>query len=153
MACKTTTEWDIENCGGEGIVDALLAGNLAQIQQGLNIGWTIDLTVAAEGGDEIVVSLEVFDAEDNPLEEVRRLTAWLSDAAAGAPTAVAPNADVVISGGINLIEHTTDIYFELLTDANGEAVFTIGDSGSPTFYLNVVQGDGTIFSSTAIIFA
>lgn len=153
MTCKSTTQWELENCNGEQIVDALLDGYLAQLQQGLNVGWEIDLTVAVEGGDEIVVSLEVFDAEGNPLEEVRHLTAWLSDAAGGAPTAVAPDANVVISGGINLIEHTTDIYFELLTDANGEAVFTIGDTGTPTFYLNVVQSDGTIFSSSAITFA
>ena len=152
MDCVSQTRFDVVNCDGEAIVDAILDNYGDQLAQGLNAGWTIDLTVAAEGGDEIVVSLEVFDAEDNPLEEVRHLTAWLSDAAGGAPTAVAPNANVVISGGINLIEHTTDIYFELLTDANGEAVFTIGDSGSPTFYLNVVQGDGTIFSSTAITF-
>jgi len=152
MGCVSQTRFDVVNCDGEAIVDAILDNYGDQLAQGLNAGWTIDLTVAAEGGDEIVVSLEVFDAEDNPLEEVRHLTAWLSDAAGGAPTAVAPNANVVISGGINLIEHTTDIYFELLTDANGEAVFTIGDSGSPTFYLNVVQGDGTIFSSTAITF-
>ena len=153
MACKSTTQHEIENCGGEGIVEAIIDGFGAQLQQGLGVGWTIDLTVLAEGGDEIVVELEVFDAEGNPREEVRHLTAWLSDAAAGAPTAVAPDADVVISGGVSLIEHTTDIYFELLTDANGEADFTIGDTGTPTFYLNVVQGDGTIFSSTAITFA
>ena len=153
MACRSQTRWDIENCDGENIVDAILDNYGDQLAQGLNVGWTIDLTVLAEGGDEIVVELEVFDAEGNPLEEVRHLVAWLSDAAAGAPTAGAPGADVVISGGINLIEHTADIYFELLTDASGEAVFTIGDAGSPTFYLNVVQGDGTIFSSTAITFA
>ena len=153
MPCKSTTLYDFESCDGEAIVDAIIDGYGAQLQAGLNVGWVIDLTVLAEGGDEIVVELEVFDTEDNPLEEVRHLVAWLSDAAGGAPTSVAPNADVVISGGINLIEHTADIYFELLTDASGEAVFTIGDSGSPTFYLNVVQGDGTIFSSTAITFA
>jgi hypothetical protein len=153
MPCKSTTLYDIESCDGEAIVDALLDGHGAQLAQGLGVGWVIDLTVLAEGGDEIVVELEVFDAEGNPLEEVRHLVAWLSDAAGGAPTAVAADADVVISGGINLIEHTTDIYFELLTDVNGEADFTIGDTGTPTFYLNVVQGDGTIFSSTAITFA
>jgi hypothetical protein len=153
MPCRSQTRWDIENCDGEGIVDAILDNHGAQLAQGLNVGWVIDLTVLAEGGDEIVVELEVFDAEGNPLEEVRHLVAWLSDAAAGAPTAVAPDADVVISPGVPLIEHTTDIYFELLTDANGEADFTIGDTGTPTFYLNVVQGDGTIFSSTAITFA
>jgi len=153
MACRSQTRWDIENCDGEAIVDAILDNHGEQLAQGLNAGWTIDLTVGTEAGDEIAVDLEVFDAEGNPLEEVRHLVAWLSDAAGGAPTAVAPDGDVVISGGVNLIEHTTDIYFELLTDANGEAVFTIGDSGTPTFYLNVVQGDGTIFSSTAITFA
>ena len=153
MACRSQTRFDIENCDGAAIADSLVSGNLAQMQADLGVNWVIDLTVLAEGGDEIVVELEVFDAEGNPLAEVRHLVAWLSDAAAGAPTAVAPDADVVISGGVGLIEHTTDIYFELLTDANGEAIFTIGDTGTPTFYLNVVQGDGTIFSSTAITFA
>lgn len=153
MPCKSPTLHDIESCDGEAITDALLDNHGAQIAQGLNVGWVIDLTVLAEGGDEIVVELEVFDAEGNPLEEVRYLVAWLSDTAGAAPTAVAPDADVVISPGVGLIEHTTDIYFELLTDANGEADFTIGDTGTPTFYLNVVQGDGTIFSSTAITFA
>ena len=154
MPCKSQTLYDIESCDGEAILDAVLDNYLEQVQAGLGVGWTIDLTVLAEAGNEIVVELEVFDAEGNPLEEVRHLVAWLSDAAAGAPTAAAPDADVVISGGINLIEHTPDIYFELLTDASGEAVFTIGDTvGTPTFYLNVVQGDGTIFSSTAITFA
>ena len=153
MACRSQTRYDIENCDGEAILDAVLDNYLEQVQAGLGVGWVIDLTVLAEGGDEIVVELEVFDAEDNPLEEVRHLVAWLSDAAAGVPTSGAPDADVVISPGTNLIEHTADIYFELLTDANGEADFTIGDTGTPTFYLNVVQGDGTIFSSTAITFA
>ena len=153
MACRSQTRWDIENCDGEAILDAVLDGYGDQVAQGLNVGWTIDLTVLAEGGDEIVVELEVFDAEGNPLEEIRHLVAWLSDAAAGAPTAGAPDANVVISPGTNLIEHTTDIYFELLTDVNGEADFTIGDTGTPTFYLNVIQDDGTIVSSTEITFA
>lgn len=148
MACKTTTEWEIEKCGGEGIVDALLAGQLAQLQQGLGIGWTIDLTIGTEAGDSILAELEVFDAEGNPLEEVKHLVLWLSDAAAGAPTATAPDGDVAISAkGIILIEHTADIYFEVLTDANGELDFDIGEAGAGTWYLNVVQADGTIASA------
>lgn len=152
MACRSQTRWDIENCDGEAIVDAILDNHGDQLAQGLNALWVIDLTVGGEAGDEIAVDLEVFDAEGNPLEEVRHLVAWLSDTAGAAPTATAPDSDVVISGGINLIEHTADIYFELLTDSNGEATFTIGESGADTWYLNVVQGDGTIFSSTAITF-
>jgi len=156
MACQSTTEYEIRNCGGEGIIDALFELNLAQIQQGLGIGWTIDITVGAEGGDSILVELEVFDAEGNPLEEVKHLVAWLADGNGGPnpPTTTAPDGDVAISAkGTILIEHTADIYFELLTDVNGELDFDIGEAGAGTWYLNVVQSDGSVYISPAITFA
>jgi len=154
MACKSSTQWELENCGGEGIVDALIDGYGDQLSAGLGSGWTIDITPGAEAGDVINVQLEVFDAEGNPAEEVRHLVAWLSDTAGAAPTTTAPDGDVAVGGaGVILIEHTADIYFELLTDANGELDLDIGESGAATWYLNVVQGDGTVYSSPEITFS
>lgn len=154
--CISQTRHDIDSCDGEAIADALLDGFGDQIQQGLNVGWTIDVTVGTEITNSVFVELEVFDAEGNPLEEVRHLVAWLSDGngAPNPPTAVAPDGDVAISAKGNiLIEHTADIYFELMTDANGELDFDVGESGAATWYLNVVQDDGTIYTSPIIEFA
>jgi hypothetical protein len=148
MACVSSTQWEIENCGGEGIVDAILDNQLEQLQAGLGIGWTVDITVGAEAGDSILVEIEVFDSEGNPLEEVKHLVMWLSDAAADVPTSTAPDGDVAISAkGVILIEHTADIYFEVLTDANGELDFDIGEAGAGTWYINFVQSDGSIASA------
>lgn len=155
MTCKSTTQYELENCNGEEIVDAIIDNFGDQLNQGLGSSWTIDATVGAEGGDSILVELEVFDAEGNPLEEVKHLIAWLADGNGGPnpPTTTAPDGDVAISAkGTILIEHTADIYFELLTDINGELDFAIGESSTGTWYLNVVQDDGSIYISPAITF-
>ena len=156
MGCKSQTRWDIENCDGEAILDAVVDNHLEQVQAGLGVGWTIDVTVGADIGNSVLVELEVFDAEGNPLEEVKRLIAWLADGNGGPnpPTTTAPDGDVAIAAGVGtiLIEHTTDIYFEFLTDVNGELDLDIGEAGAATWYLNVVQGDGTVYISPVIEF-
>jgi len=120
-------------------------------QHAASLRHKLDLSVAAEGGDEIVVTLQLQDLNGNNLTDASLAHVWLSDSATGAECSTAPNADAVWSTGTQLEEITADKRWTVLTDA-GVAALTIGDSGTPTFYLRA-ELDGKVYTSAAITFA
>ena len=80
--------------------------------------------------------------------------AWLSDTAFGAVTGTVPSADVAIgTDGAIVLEHTTDIVFELMTSATGAIDLDIGEALADTWFLNIRLPGGQVVASPTITFA
>jgi hypothetical protein len=77
----------------------------------------------------------------------------LSDTAAAAVTADAPDGGTAATTGTILQEHATDVSLDFLTDASGVFVLAITESGVDTWFLNVRLPSGLVVSSAAITFA
>ena len=98
---------------------------------------THTITEGAEG----VATLQVVDVQGNNLAAKTHFTWWVSDAAAGAPSAAAPDSGTALTTGIALGVHTADVWGEGVTDASGVCTITLTESGAKTYYLNVaIQG-------------
>ena len=82
--------------------------------------------------------------------------AYLSDASTGiAIPSAAPDDSVVIgTDGDIILEHVTDLAWDLQSEADGDIDINIKDvTGTPTWYLVVVMPSGLQVVSTAITFA
>lgn len=119
---------------------------------------TVSFVIAAEGGDEIDVLLQLEDGDGDAVEEFAHLRVWLTDSQ-GADEDIstgAPSAGIDISGsgeGV-IVNHTVaDLLMECVTDTNGQIEFTIGEAGAATWYMNVALPGGGIVVSDAITFA
>lgn len=142
--CKGITVYELENC----------ADQVEQTQTLLGVGVSVEFTVGAEAADVINVALQVVDGNGDDVEEAYSFLAWLSDTAGAAPTTTAPSGGVAIgTDGVILIEHTAEILFELLSEADGDIDLDITEIGVDTWFLNVRLPDGSIVSSDAITFA
>lgn len=116
-------------------------------------GIEIEFTVNAQVGDVIDVDIQV-NKNGAAVDEEYALGIWLSDALPPDMNATPPNGGTdSFGGGVILHEFITDIYFLILADDTGAFTLQITDTGTPTFYLNVIVPDGTIESSGAITFA
>jgi hypothetical protein len=114
---------------------------------------TPTLSVGAEDTNAIPVTIQLKDQTGTNLAAKCRATVWLSATAAATTTGLtAPNGTVSFTTGTLLKEVTTKVMWEVVTDATGKLVLSIGDSGTPTFYVNVAVG-AVIASSAAVTFA
>ena len=111
------------------------------------------LAVAAEDSNNIDVTIQLKDIQDNNLAEARLIKAWLSDTATGGETATAPDTDFSVQTGTLLKEVTINKHLEVLASASGVAVLRVSDTGSPTFYLRAAIDGGKVYTSDAITFA
>jgi hypothetical protein len=113
---------------------------------------TITLSVAAESGNTIAVTVQGKDIQGNNNANRFLFHCWLSDAAYGAETATAPDGTVSFTTGTLLQETTTKKRWLAVGDATGKAILSIGHSTTGTWYLNAVI-NGKVFASSAITFA
>lgn len=125
------------------------AGRLADAVADLIPG--VDIDVGSEASDTIAVTLQVQDAQGNSNANRFLVHAWLSDSQHGSETATAPAGTVSWTTGAQLEEITTKKRWTAITDANGQAVLSIGETGAATWYLNV-ELDGRVYASSAITF-
>lgn len=112
----------------------------------------VDISVGGESSDTIAVTVQVQDAQGNSNANRFLLHAWLADSQYGPETATTPDGTVSWTTGTALEEITSKERWTAVTDANGQAVLSIGESGAATWYLNV-ELDGRIYASAAITFA
>lgn len=110
------------------------------------------ITIAAEGGDAIAVSVQAKDAQGNNLGIRCHVTWWAADAAYGAPSADPPSAGTAVTTGTALKEHTAEVLGEAFTDATGLLVLTLGEAAVDAWYLMVSIG-GRVYASNVIQFA
>jgi hypothetical protein len=114
------------------------------------------ITVGTEADNSINVAVQLTDANGDNVAAIHHLLVYLSDQDDGTDvSAGAPDADVAIgTDGVILLEYTTDLVFQVQTDATGAFDFDIGDTtGTPTWYLVVVLPNGQQVVSDAITFA
>jgi len=136
----------ISNIADDAVDTAELHDNVADLIP------QIDISVGSESGNTIEVTIQVQDAQENNNANRFILHAWLADAQYGAETATTPDGTVSFTTGTALEEITTKERWTAITDDNGQAVLSIGESGADTWYLNV-ELDGRIYTSSAITFA
>ena len=111
---------------------------------------TVEFTVNAQVSTTIGVDVQV-NKNGTAVTERYVLPMWLSDSLPPDMSATPPT-NIDSGNGLLLHEFITDLYFLFQTDATGAATVNVIDSGTPTFYLNVLMPDGTIESSGAITF-
>ena len=112
---------------------------------------SLDISGGAESSDQIDVTISVVDAAGDGLADRFEVHAWLADAQYGAETATAPSGGVSVQTGTLLDEPTTNKRWRLISDANGQLVLRLTESGAATWYLNA-QVCGKIIASDAITF-
>lgn len=108
-------------------------------------------TAAAEASNAIVVTIQLKDVGGVALAAKARATVWVSDTAGGVPSATAPNAATSFTTGTLLKETTTKVLWDVVSDATGVLVLSIGETGAKSFYVNVAMG-GVVASSAAVTF-
>ena len=131
---------------------------LAELNQLDNQVASVTFSVAAEGGEAIVVSCQFLDAAGADMTTASACYAFLSADSSSQTNASA--AGLTPSAGtdghvIPIADSNTAVAMLLISEADGDVDVTItdGSAGSTTNYLNVVTPSGKIYTSAAITFA
>lgn len=132
--CINGTLWDLnKGCGSSAT----------------RFGFTATPVAGEEDADVITATITVLDGLGQPVTYPVFLNAWLSDAATGIGVAVtAPDSGVGEEGTGAIIFNDLNKVLQLVTDANGVVKITIEESANKTFYLVVVQPNGTLLIET-----
>ncbi len=116
----------------------------------------VGFVIGAEASNVINVGIQLNDLEGDAMAVISNVYAFLSDDVTGlAISAAAPDVSVGIgTDGAIIVEHVTDLAWELQSEADGDIDLDIEDAtGTPTFYLVVVLPSGLQVVSAAITFA
>jgi len=110
------------------------------------------ITVAAQAGTARAATIQLKDAALANLAAKAGARVWVSDAAAGAPAATAPDGGVAISGGVAIVTVVANKVFDVVSSAAGAIVVTLTDSGvgPTTWYVNVAIGNHVVSAAVAI---
>lgn len=112
------------------------------------------LSVGAEAGNAIVVSIQLQDMNGNDLANRGSVLAYLSDDANGdSVAATAPDGGVAIGTDGLAIPLVAGKCFLLTSEADGDIDLELTESGADTWYLVVVLPHGELAVSGAITFA
>lgn len=76
----------------------------------------------------------------NPVLGVRKLSIIVADAAFGTECATAPTGGLTFTTGVVIKQNTTNKNVDVWTDVNGLVVFSVGETGVKTFYINAIAG-------------
>lgn len=128
------------------------AGKLAAAVA-VDIAGTPSASVAAEneGTETIVVTLQLKDVTGTALAAAARATVWISDTAGAAPSASPPAGHVTISTGTLLKQVTTDVLFDVVSNASGVIGVSLVSATAATWFVNVAIGS-LVVSSAAVTF-
>lgn len=143
---------NLENCGAQQELLDWLTAELIQnfIGEGLSAYWTVGAAV----GDVITATLQITENDGTTgIADTFSVWVWLSDTAAAAVTADAPDGGTAATTGTILQEHATDVSLDIKTHTDGSFSLAITESGVDTWYANVRLPNGRIVSSDAITFA
>lgn len=115
---------------------------------------TATITVGTEGTDAISVTVQLKDGAGSNITAIAGFMWYLSGDSAGAGiVGTAPNGGTAIGASGKIAELVAEKAGFALTNATGEAIFTLTDSTTPTFYLVVILPLGKVVISSAITFA
>ncbi len=113
---------------------------------------SLDISVGSESGDAIPVTVQAQDTSGNDLSERVLIRGWVGSSQYGGEAGTAPNTDFVATTGTVVKELTTDKHLLVISNGSGQVVFSVEDTGTPTFYL-MAELDGRVYASEAITFA
>ena len=110
-------------------------------------------TIGDEAEDVINVAVQLKDIAGAEAKGATLCQVWLSDAAGGAPCAVAPSGTVVAGdAGVIIASLTAKTHLLVATDADGKFNLDITEAGAKDLYVNV-EVQGRIYSSEKVTFA
>ena len=116
----------------------------------------VAFVIGAEAANVINVGIVLSDNAGDAMAVISSVYAFLSDASTGIGiSAAAPDVSVGIgTDGAIIVEHVTDLAWELQSEASGAIDLDIEDAtGTPTWHLVVVLPSGLQVVSAAITFA
>lgn len=111
-------------------------------------------SIAAEAANAIVVSIQLKRWDGADLDYRGAILGYLSDDANGdSVAATAPNGTVAAGTDGVVSQLVSKKVFLFTSEADGDIDLSIGESGTPTFYLVLILPDGHLAVSGAITFA
>lgn len=109
--------------------------------------------VSTSGLASNTVTMQLRDANGNPVLEQRVVYIWLSTTALGATPAGTTGLTTTISTGVLINTVVANLQFQAMTDVTGKLVVTLADAtGGETRFVNIVVDDRP-YASTAVIAA
>lgn len=113
------------------------------------------ISVAAEAGNAITVTIQLKDATGANLRASRAIKGWFSDSSDGVDLInTAPDGAVTAGTGLIIDETGDKKVFTIVTSASGQVTMTINESTNrAAFYLVLALPTGQIKVSSAIDFA
>lgn len=110
-------------------------------------------TVGDEDADAINVAVQL-QVGGSDADQRTAVMCYLSSDSAGDSVAAAPDGGAAIGTDGSIIkEHTAELVFSVVSEADGEFDITITESTAKTFFLNVILPSGRVVTSPAITFA
>ncbi len=111
--------------------------------------------IGSEAADIINVGIQLLDNSGDALAVVGNVFAFLSDDSGGdSITGTAPDTSVGVgTDGAIILEHATDIAWDLQSEDDGAIDLDIDESSVDTWFLVVVLPNGLQVVSAAITFA
>lgn len=139
--------------GFEGVPQdgAVTAAKLAAAVQA-KVPGTNTLTAAAQAATHRDVTIQLKDIAGANVAAKTVARVWLSDAAAGAPTASAPDVGFTVQTGVLLAAITANKVLDVISDATGVIVVRIDHAGADTtWFVNVAVGAALASSAGVLI--
>lgn len=110
------------------------------------------VTVGAEGGNAILVTVQLTDGLGKPLAAKHLVDVWLSDTTGAALSATAPSGTVVPSvAGVIVASLTAKTHLKVISDATGKFDLNITEATAKSYYVNVAV-NGQVVASQVVTF-
>lgn len=113
----------------------------------------VGFTIGAETSNAITVAVQLKDTGGSDLAVRGKVDWFLSSDATGDTKAAAASGGVAAGTDGHLTALVEGVSGWALSEADGDIDFVITDTSARTMYLNIVLPDGSIKTSSAIIFA
>jgi hypothetical protein len=136
----------VSHIASAAIAAAQLTDDLAGCVPAVSIG------VGTESSNAIAVTIQILNAKSRSVSGRFLINTWLSDSQYGGRTATAPSAGISCTAGGILATAEAGKHWQIVTDATGKTVLSIGEAGTHTWYLNV-EIDGKVYAGGAISFS
>lgn len=115
-------------------------------------------TIGDEAANSITTAIQITDGAGNDISWAVALPFYLSSDAAGqvpetgTDGAITAGTDgaVILNGAAASVQENSGI---IITEADGDMDFVLGDTGADTYYINLIMPDGRLVTSDAITFA
>lgn len=117
---------------------------------GQHVGF-VAVTAANGGADTVDVTIQVYNMDGTEVTYATVAHVWLSDNASGAGGSAHTHSTApAFTTGEEIVEHITDDFWLVLTDATGTAVLQLVDTGTEDQTISAVAPNGRRASDTTV---